>query len=118
MPEPVDVYLLAGQSNMEGHANVRTFGYIGEGPETKPLLDLMTDDAGNPVTAERVWVSNTTEFFKPQGTVSGKLTAGCGARQKPSELGNNIGPEYTFGLKMQQHSRTATLGCSQPKSRE
>ncbi|MEM6505983.1 MAG: sialate O-acetylesterase [Planctomycetota bacterium] len=100
--KPLRIYILAGQSNMEGHANIRTFEYIGEDPETKPLLDLMTDDDGKPVTADRVWVSNATEYFEDQGVLSGMLTAGFGARQNPSELGDNIGPEYTFGLKMQQ----------------
>ena len=101
--KPLKVYILAGQSNMEGHANVRTLGYIGEDPKTKPLLDLMTDDDGKPVTADRVYVSNYTGFFDDNGVTAGKLTAGFGARRNPNELGDNIGPEYTFGLTMQQH---------------
>lgn len=28
--KPLKVYILAGQSNMEGHANARTFDYIGQ----------------------------------------------------------------------------------------
>ena len=100
--KPLKVFILAGQSNMEGHANIKTFGYIGKDPKTKSLLDLMTDDEGKPVTAERVWVSNYTGFFDNNGVATGKLTAGFGARRNPSELGDNIGPEYTFGLTMQQ----------------
>jgi alpha-galactosidase len=101
--KPLKVYILAGQSNMEGHANVKTFDYIGEDPKTKPLFDLMTDDDGNPITADRVWVSNYTGFFDKNGVTTGKLTAGFGARRNPTELGQNIGPEYTFGLTLQQH---------------
>ena len=36
--KPVKVYMLAGQSNMEGHAKVETFDYIGDDPVTVPLL--------------------------------------------------------------------------------
>lgn len=100
--KPLRIYILAGQSNMEGHADVRTFGYIGEDSKTKPLLDQMIGDDGKPVTAERVWVYNATESFKDKGVLSGKLTAGFGAREDPNELGNNIGPEYTFGLTLQE----------------
>lgn len=100
--KPLRIYILAGQSNMEGHANVRTFGYIGEDPKTKPLLEKMTGDDGKPVTADRVWVSNLNGFFDNNGVTTGKLTAGFGARRNPTELGENIGPEFTFGLRMQE----------------
>jgi len=101
--KPLKVYILAGQSNMEGHAHIKTFGYIGEDPKTRPLLDMMTDDAGNPVTADNVYVSNYTGFFDDNGVATGKLAAGFGARRNPTELGDKIGPEYTFGLTMAQH---------------
>ena len=32
--KPLRVYILAGQSNMEGHAKVETFDYIGDDPNT------------------------------------------------------------------------------------
>ena len=35
---PLKVFILAGQSNMEGHARVQTFDYIGDDPATAPLL--------------------------------------------------------------------------------
>jgi hypothetical protein len=31
-PKPLKVFILAGQSNMEGHAEIRTFDYIGKDP--------------------------------------------------------------------------------------
>jgi hypothetical protein len=37
--KPVRVFILAGQSNMEGHADVDTFDYIGDDPATAPLLN-------------------------------------------------------------------------------
>ena len=39
--KPLKVYILAGQSNMEGHAEVRTFDYIGKDPLTAPILKEM-----------------------------------------------------------------------------
>ena len=34
--KPLKVFILAGQSNMEGPANVSTFDYIGDDPATAP----------------------------------------------------------------------------------
>ena len=36
--KPLKVFILAGQSNMEGHAKIETFDYIGDDPATVPLL--------------------------------------------------------------------------------
>jgi len=34
--KPLKVFILAGQSNMEGHAKIETFDYIGDDPATAP----------------------------------------------------------------------------------
>lgn len=34
--KPLKVFILAGQSNMEGPANVSTFDYLGDDPATAP----------------------------------------------------------------------------------
>ena len=34
--KPLKVFILAGQSNMEGHASVKTFDYIGRIPSRPP----------------------------------------------------------------------------------
>ena len=34
--KPLKVFILAGQSNMEGQAKVETFDYIGDDPATAP----------------------------------------------------------------------------------
>ena len=36
LAKPLQVYILAGQSNMQGHAKVTTFEHIGMDPATKP----------------------------------------------------------------------------------
>lgn len=36
--KPLRVFVLAGPSNLEGHAKIETFDYIGDDPATAPLL--------------------------------------------------------------------------------
>ena len=56
--KPLQVFILAGQSNMQGHAQVRTFEHIGMDPATKPLLAEMLGADGKPKVCERVWISS------------------------------------------------------------
>ncbi len=97
---PLKVYILAGQSNMEGQAKVETFDYIGEDPNTAPMLKEMRGPDGKPRVCERVWISYLTGS-PDKGTLgegTGKLTAGYGSRSNPTEDGGKIGPEFTFGI--------------------
>ncbi|MBX3734481.1 MAG: hypothetical protein KF791_18040 [Verrucomicrobiae bacterium] len=101
-PRPLKVFILAGQSNMEGHARVETFDYLGDDPTTAPLLRLMRGPEGRPAVCEGVWISYFTGYYdgSANGEGLGKLTAGYGARDTPTEDGGKIGPEFTFGLTM------------------
>jgi len=36
--KPLKVFMLVGQSNMQGHARITTFEHIGMNPVTAPLL--------------------------------------------------------------------------------
>lgn len=94
--KPLKVYILAGQSNMEGHAKVETFDYIGDDPATAPMLKEMRGPDGKPVVCGNVWISYLTG--SPEGEGIGKLTAGYGSRRNPAEDGGKIGPEFTFGI--------------------
>ena len=96
--KPLKVYILAGQSNMEGHAKVETFDYIGDDPATAPLLKEMRGGDGKPRVCEKVWISYLTGSGDNAGEGFGKLTAGYGARKSPAEDGGKIGPEFTFGI--------------------
>ena len=101
--KPLKVFILAGQSNMEGHARIETFDYIGDDPATAPLLKMMRGADGKPTVAEGAWISYLTGRYdgSANGEGTGKLTAGFGARgDKPTEDGGKIGPEFTFGLTM------------------
>ncbi|MDA1139887.1 MAG: hypothetical protein O3B01_15035 [Planctomycetota bacterium] len=95
----VKVYILAGQSNMEGQAKVETFDYIGDDPATAPMLKEMRAADGSPRVCENVWISYLTGSKAP-GEGFGKLTVGYGSRQNPAEDGGKIGPEFTFGIYM------------------
>jgi hypothetical protein len=46
--KPLKVFILAGQSNMEGHAAISTFDYIGKDPLTAPEapVTFMGDEKG------------------------------------------------------------------------
>ena len=99
---PLKVYILAGQSNMQGHAKVETFDYIGDDPATAPLLEEMRGPDGKPRVCEKVWISYLTGPRDALGEGIGKLTAGYGARKEPAEDGGKIGPEFTFGLTMEK----------------
>jgi hypothetical protein len=98
--KPVKVFILAGQSNMEGHAKVETFDYIGGDPATAPLLKQMRGEDGKPRICDHVWISYLTGSGDNNGEGIGKLTAGFGSRRNPAEDGGKIGPEFTFGLTM------------------
>lgn len=94
-PEPLQVYILAGQSNMQGHAKVETFDHIGMDPATAPMLAEMRNADGTAKVCERVWISSIGCADEEQ---TGKLTAGFGASQN----GPKIGPEFTFGIYMEK----------------
>jgi alpha-galactosidase len=100
---PLKVYILAGQSNMEGHAKIETFDYLGDDPATAPLLKQMRGPDGQAAVCEKVWISYLTGPYdgSANGEGFGKLTVGYGARgDRPTEDGGKIGPEFTFGLTM------------------
>ncbi len=93
--KPLKVFILAGQSNMQGHAHVRTFDVIGMDPKTAPILKEMLAADGTPRVCQQVWISSIGCAEEEQ---VGKLTAGFGAKAR----GPKIGPEFSFGIYMQK----------------
>jgi hypothetical protein len=103
--KPLKVFILVGQSNMEGHADVSTFDYIGKDRATAPLLKQMRNPDGTPKVCDMVWMSYLTGPYdgSANGEGLGKLTAGFGARgDNPTQPGSKIGPEFTFGIHMEK----------------
>lgn len=96
---PLKVYILAGQSNMQGHAAVSTFDAMADDPKTAPLLAEMRGADGAPRVCERTWISSVGclgDAYSDLTEAKGRLTAGFGAPD------NKIGPEFTFGLTMEK----------------
>ncbi len=91
-PKPLKVYILSGQSNMQGHAKIETFEHIGMDPKTAPLLAEMLTGDGTPRVCADVWISYLSTDLEKQG----QLTAGFGADD------SKIGPEFTFGITMEK----------------
>ena len=96
---PLKVFVLVGQSNMQGHAHVRTLPHVGMDPRTKPLLDAIQNHDSEPRTIENVWIS----YLSSRGVKTGQLMTGYGADD------NKIGPELTFGIYMQKRLKQPIL---------
>ena len=107
--QKLKVYILAGQSNMEGHAKVSTFDYLGDDPQTEGMLQHMRAADGSPTVCEDVWISYLTGSRNGNGEGFGPLTAGYGARRDPAKDGGKIGPEFTFGIRMGQECEEPVL---------
>lgn len=97
--QPLKVFVLVGQSNMQGHAQVRTLPHIGMDPATKPILDEIQNENGQPRVIKDVWISD----LSVGGVKAGPLTTGFGADE------NKIGPELTFGIYMQKKLKEPIL---------
>lgn len=100
--KPLKVFILSGQSNMQGHATVPTLEHLTLDPKTKPLHEKIFDSSGKPKVFEDIHVAYLTgdgsgDSYKPIEK-KGPLTAGFGAPRG----GPKIGPELTFGITMQE----------------
>jgi alpha-galactosidase len=91
--KPIKVFILAGQSNMEGHGIIAadpkrndgkgSLEFLVKDPATSSRFKHLADKAGGWIVRDDVWISYLDR--------KGPLTVGFGARQ---EL---IGPELGFG---------------------
>jgi hypothetical protein len=105
--KPLKVYILAGQSNMQGHAAISTFDSMADDPKTAPLLKEMRGDDGKPKVCDKVWITSVGclgDAYSDLKEQKGKLTAGFGAGGK-----SKIGPEFTFGLTMEKRLNEPVL---------
>ena len=96
--KPLKIYLLVGQSNMQGHAAERTLEHLGMDPKTAPLLKAIRNADGTAKAQKNVWISSIEPSLE-SGEKHGRLTVGYGAGGR----GPKIGPELTFGITMQNH---------------
>jgi len=92
--KPLKVYILAGQSNMQGSAHKRTFGAIGDDPKTAAILKDILDKNGDPVVCDNAWITYLTGGRDGEKKLQGKVKVGYGFD------GERIGPEFGFGVYM------------------
>lgn len=97
--KPLQVFVLVGQSNMQGHARVRTLEHLSMDPESKSILSEIQSDDGKPIVHKDIWIS----YLSAGGVKQGQLSTGFGADE------NKIGPELTFGIYMQKKIKQPIL---------
>ncbi|MCA9285909.1 MAG: hypothetical protein KDA22_11870, partial [Phycisphaerales bacterium] len=86
--DPVKVFILAGQSNMEGYGHVRTLPHLADVPGGEALLQRLTAPDGSWAVRDDVFI------YARDGAAVGPLTVGFGAKAP------FIGPELAFGTVM------------------
>ena len=84
--KPLKVFILAGQSNMQGSAHKRTFAAIGDDPKTAALLSEILDQNGDPVVCDNIWITYLTSRRDGDAALHGKVKVGYGFD------GERIGP--------------------------
>ena len=90
--KPLKVFILAGQSNMQGNVDVSTFDSMADDPKTAPILKEMRNADGTPRVCEKVWISALCRAYQDTNEYTGRLTTGFAAST------HQIGPEFTFGI--------------------
>jgi hypothetical protein len=87
---PVKVFILAGQSNMEGLGGAKTLDVLGEHPTQGALLKKIRKDDGSFVVRDDVFIY----YKRGDGLIRAPLTFGQGAGK------DRMGPELVFGITM------------------
>jgi hypothetical protein len=109
--KPLKVYIMAGQSNMQGQSKARTLAGIGLDPELKPLYDRLVDNEGNPRVHENVYIaafSQTGAWGAPvvDQEKHGQLSIGYGSATTET---NKLGPELAFGATLYEELKEPIL---------
>src|SRR4051794_218986 len=84
---PIKVFILAGQSNMEGKAKVSVMDFQAAQPATRDLYKHLQKD-GKWIERDDVWI----KYLQHKGN----LTVGYGSPK-------SIGPELEFGMVVGDH---------------
>ncbi|EDM25884.1 hypothetical protein LNTAR_07574 [Lentisphaera araneosa HTCC2155] len=98
--KPLKVFILAGQSNMQGHAKASVIDYMKEDPKTLDLYKKMHEKRSKIKVCDEVFISYLTGNGNNNMESHGPLTSGFGARRNPKVSDDKIGPEFTFGIVM------------------
>ncbi|MFI5378532.1 MAG: sialate O-acetylesterase [Tepidisphaerales bacterium] len=87
---PVKVFILAGQSNMEGYGGITTIDELGTDPTHGQLLKKVKKDDGSFVVRDDVFIY----YQRGNERIKSPLSVGQGAHK------DRIGPELMFGIGM------------------
>ncbi len=98
--QAMPVYVLIGQSNMQGHARQETFAALGDDPATKPLWDELRGEDGRLRTIPNVRIAYLTHAGDGDGECRGVLGPGFGARRDAARDDGKVGPELAFGMRV------------------
>lgn len=112
--DPLKVYILVGQSNMQGHAAEQTVPGIAADPTSKALHDKIVDEKGKYRVLNDVHIAAITGTLEKPVTKSGPLTMGYGGNLggSPGAKGKHavkFGPELTFGATIREHVEGPSL---------
>lgn len=95
--KPLKVFIMAGQSNMQGKAKVSTIERLTLTEDGKQLYQDMAVKNGLPSAVKDAY---GVYFGAGELPVQGPLQPGYGATMSP---GTTFGPDYTFSIYMQKH---------------
>jgi len=104
--KPLKVYILAGQSNMQGQARTTTLPGMASDPVSKPLYDKIADENGKPRVYEDVSVAAFSRHKGKESERHGPLTVGFGSDLTRPDV---FGPELAFGITMVEHVKEPIL---------
>lgn len=103
--KPLKIYILAGQSNMQGKASSSTFPAMALDPVSKALHAKFVDANGKARVYDNVQVAAISQSGgwgapTPDEQKNGSLTVGFGSSLT---LDDRLGPELGFGVTMLEH---------------
>jgi alpha-galactosidase len=109
---PLKVFIMAGQSNMEGKAQVKTIARLNMTDDARQMYQDMNVKDGLPSAAEDVYgvYFNGGDMHRgqqrPVSVQKGPLKPGFGSEMTES---TTFGPEYTFAIYMHKHLQSPIL---------
>jgi len=110
--KPMKVYIMAGQSNMEGKAQVRTIARLNMTDDAKQMYQDMNVKDGLPSAVKDTYCVYFNGGDKHRGkerpvsVQKGPLKPGFSGETTEK---TSFGPEYTFGLYMHKHLQSPIL---------
>jgi len=104
--KPLKVFVMAGQSNMQGKARVSTIERLLLAKGDQQLHSDMIGADGKPIAPEGVYEVYFTEERGGPAVKAGPARPGFGEVSDPND---SFGPDYTFGIYMQKHLKEPFL---------